>query len=181
MVGNLVLTELIERRYRSGHLDLSGSDIDDENAKEIVQDTTLVILGLAWNRIGDEGAVALANTGSFSTLTLAGNYVGDLGARAFAENSTITSLIISHNRIGDDGAEALAKNKTITTLAIGNNNIRDRGLVALYEWTNIRAEKGNPVVIEGIDLSKARIEAARENLVRARLGKRGPGTVNQGR
>ncbi|MGC6403931.1 MAG: hypothetical protein ACON5A_01630, partial [Candidatus Comchoanobacterales bacterium] len=122
-------------------LDLSESDIDDEDAKKLAtamkenKNIKLTNLILANNNIGYKGvkelAAVLNKNKTLTQLDLTNNNIGDKGVKELAaalnKNKTLTSLNLFYSQIRDEGAKELAaalnKNKTLTWLNFRANEI----------------------------------------------------------
>lgn len=109
---------------------LRSNHIDDEGAKALSLNTTLISLFIWDNQIGDEGVKALSLNTTLTTLDLGYNHIGVEGAKALSINTTLTTLYLRNNLIGDEGAKALSLNTTLTSLYIGCNQISDEGAKA---------------------------------------------------
>lgn len=113
-------------------LTLGSNKIGNVGAIALAKNSTITILDLSSNNIGDEGVQALAKSRTITTLDLGSNkIIGNKGAQALAQSPTLTELNLSHNNIESEGAQALAQNTTLTTLDLWNNKVGNKGAVAL--------------------------------------------------
>lgn len=78
------------------------------------------------SNIGDNGAIAIAQNTRVTWINLSGNNIGDAGAQALASvgNRNITNLRLDDNNIGDAGAMALSGSNNIRELYLLKNDIR---------------------------------------------------------
>lgn len=121
--------------------------IGDEGVRilaESLHGSSVVWLGLGFNKIGDDGAGVLAAAlqgSAVTSLDLSSNNIGDEGAKALAaalQSSGISQLNLFQNLIGEKGARALldgVRTSAVTALELGFNRcsttVREEILAAI--------------------------------------------------
>lgn len=119
-------------------LDLSGTSVDDEGARQLAALQSLYELDLSAARVTDEGVRRLCSLKQLRCLRLHGNDISDdalLGLAALPELSTLT---LGSRRVTNEGLSTLARSDSIRYLMVSGCTISDAGLVSLARMKCLR-------------------------------------------
>ncbi len=117
--------------YRIGTVNMTETDIADEDLKSVSKLRHLTSLLLGGTAISDEGIAYLRNMGELESLHLQNTRITDAGMAHLAAIPNLTILDISGDNITDAGMKELARCQKLNWLLMRNTPITDAGLQAL--------------------------------------------------
>jgi serine/threonine protein kinase len=123
-------------------LNLSGTDFNDDDLRNIAGLNNLRYLNLATTRVTCGGVLRLPFLSNIKCLDIAGARGADLFVKKIADLPNLKSLVIAGSDIGDDDLKDIAKSKSLKVLSLANDDISNQGLKHLLslktlEWIDV--------------------------------------------
>ena len=112
-------------------LDLSGTSVDDEGARQLAALQSLHELNLGGARVTDEGVRHLRSLKQLRTLLLHGNDVSDDALPGLAALPKLSMLTLGSRRVTDEGLSMLARSVSLRGVSVSGCAVSDMGLVSL--------------------------------------------------
>jgi len=157
--GSVAWGGLVEGRGKKGRsyigaVDLSGTQVSDDDLAEIASLPELTHLNLNDAQIGSEGLAHLAKMSQIKQLELSGTLTTDDDLRQLAELSTLEVLKLEHCQITDEGLRHIAGSTSLWMLHIDGASVTKNGLLHLIGLRNLRtlSIRGTQVSDEGLQL-----------------------------
>jgi hypothetical protein len=109
-------------------VDLSGTEVRDDDLQDLDELPDLEFLGLNGTRITDGGLVHVGELRRLRMLGLTSSAISDAGLSHLRGLTRIEMLFIAYNPISDAGIEKLTCHKALGWLSVGDTEVTDEGV-----------------------------------------------------
>jgi hypothetical protein len=119
-------------------LTLKGTEVRDDDLRNVGRLTALEVLDLEYTKITDAGVRHLAGLKHLRNLSIGGTKITDESLRTIGKLSTLEDLLMESTAVGDDGVAYLSDLRNLRSLDLGKTKVGDDGLAQLGSLQQIR-------------------------------------------
>ncbi len=117
-------------------LTLKGTEVRDDDLRNVGRLTSLEVLDLEYTKIGDAGIRHLAGLTKLRHLSLGGTKITDESMRTIGKLTNLEDLLIGSTSVSDQGMAFLCDLRNLRSLDLGKTNVGDDGLAQLGAFSS---------------------------------------------